>query len=123
MTTNGTNGFDLLIKGDHPPPQSQRILEFSRAAVECGQIRKSSSNDGVSNNVEFNTNTNAHESWADPESDQMDTDSSEYYTEDENEGRKIPKGPYHQFQNANKFYTPETATTLVAPNNNTQKHN
>ena len=35
---------------------------------------------------------------------------------------KIPKGPYHQFQNANKFtyFTPETATTLVAPNNNTQ---
>ena len=52
-----------------------------------------------SNNVEFNTNTNAHESWADyPESDQMDTDSSEYYTEDENEEGKIPKGPYHQFQ-------------------------
>ena len=52
----------------------------------------------------------------------MDTDSSEYYTEDENEEGKIPKGPYHQFQNANKFtyFTPETATTLVAPNNNTQ---
>ena len=125
MTTNGTNGFDFADKGDHPPRQSQENPpgNFQELPLDGGQIRKSSSNDGVSNNVEFNTNTNAHESWADyPESDQMDTDSSEYYTEDENEEGKIPKGPYHQFQNANKFtyFTPETATTLVAPNNNTQ---
>ena len=121
MTTNGTNGFEIAEKGDHPPRQSQENPpgNFQELPLDGGQIRKSSSTDGVSKNVEFNTQTNAHESWADfPESDQMDTDSSEYPSEEENEEGKISKGPYHAFKNfsTEEYFTPETATNKVVDN-------
>ena len=62
--------------------------------------------------------------WTDyPESDQMDTDASDYYTEEEQEEGKTPKGPYLEFLKCNKFtyFTPETSTTKVAENNYIQE--